>query len=210
MEITFEGQKIILDHRKAVFIKSNKTLVLADLHVGKAEHFRKNGLSLPSYGFVEDIKRFHQLIETYLPDRVLLLGDLYHSVVNEEFAFWDKELDQYKTIEFILVLGNHDSAAQKNNPFMDRFNVCYELEENGFYYTHEPRNREGMVNWCGHMHPGVVLKGAGKQRLKMPCFSFSVNQVILPAFSEMCGLGIISPQPQDNIYVCSPNEVIKV
>jgi len=40
----------------------------------------------------------------------------------------------------------------------------------------------------GHIHPGVFIKGRGKQRIKLPCFQVTENQLILPAFSLFTGL----------------------
>ena len=40
----------------------------------------------------------------------------------------------------------------------------------------------------GHIHPGVVLKGKGKQRITLPCYKINERRLILPAFSLFTGL----------------------
>ena len=64
--------------------------------------------------------------------------------------------------------------------------------------------------FCGHVHPGVKLKGAGLQQLKMPCFYQSRNQLILPAFGAFTGLHILTPKEGDCVYITSGKEVMEI
>ena len=64
--------------------------------------------------------------------------------------------------------------------------------------------------FCGHLHPGVKLKGDGLQRLKLPCFYHTKNQLILPAFGAFTGLHILHPKEEDLIYVTTGKEVIEI
>ena len=41
--------------------------------------------------------------------------------------------------------------------------------------------------FCGHIHPGVVISGMGKQSLRFPCFYFTRRHCVLPAFSKFTG-----------------------
>ena len=43
------GQTFIFDFRKLVYWEEKSSLILSDVHIGKITHFRKNGISLPSF-----------------------------------------------------------------------------------------------------------------------------------------------------------------
>jgi len=76
--------------------------------------------------------------------------------------------------------------------------------------THHPEEREDLFTICGHIHPGIRLKGPGKQTLKLPCFHKKTHQLILPAFGEFTGSHTISPDKEDEIFVITSDEVILV
>ncbi|MBC7555780.1 MAG: phosphoesterase, partial [Chryseobacterium sp.] len=63
------------------------------------------------------------------------------------------------------------------------------LEIPPFTFIHEPEIQEDQFTISGHIHPGVIV-GNRKESLKLPCFSYSKNQLVLPAFSEFTGLDI--------------------
>ena len=58
-----------------------------------------------------------------------------------------------------------------------------------FQPIHEDTSKERKgYTMSGHLHPGVILKGKGRQALKLPCFVVGKHQLILPAFSIFTGL----------------------
>src|SRR3954469_23233953 len=95
-------------NEKALFRDSNKTLIIADLHLGKVQHFRKNGIYLPPQSALKDYERLKNLIRSFHPKRIILLGDLFHSAYNHEWRLFCDFVNAYRSIEFVLVLGNHD------------------------------------------------------------------------------------------------------
>src|SRR5688500_16494176 len=60
---------------------------------------------------------------------------------------------------------------------------------------HPDRNREATGNtqtesryiFSGHIHPGISIRGLAKQSLHFPCFYFTDNYCVLPAFSRFTG-----------------------
>ena len=48
LEIELEGEKIALLPERALYWPAQHTLIVADLHWGKAGHFRKNGIAIPA------------------------------------------------------------------------------------------------------------------------------------------------------------------
>ncbi len=209
MRVTIQDIEFILDHRKVLFDVEKKRLILADLHIGKSAHFRKSGHSLPSYGLDSDLKRFQEILEEYQPNEVLILGDLFHSDHNEEFLKWNHILKKHSKINFILVVGNHDRWSLNKNRDQ-KMELISELDEQGVLYTHEPIDKGNKINFCGHLHPGVLLLGEGRQRIKLSCFWLSKTQLILPAFSELTGLHIIKPTIEDRVFTTIDDKVIEL
>lgn len=107
-EISLEGEKWLLLPEKAVYWKKQSMLILTDLHLGKAGHFRKAGIPIPAGVHQADLACLQKLIADYQPRKVLMLGDLFHSELNSEWQQFRTFLAQHKTYEFILVKGNHD------------------------------------------------------------------------------------------------------
>ena len=80
------GAQLILHPYKAVFYPEASALIISDAHLGKADHFRKSGIAVPQEVNITNLNRLKVLIETYLPSRVIFLGDLFHSSLN---AAWE-------------------------------------------------------------------------------------------------------------------------
>ncbi len=68
--------------------------------------------------------------------------------------------------------------------------------------------QEDAFHIVGHLHPGVVLRGNGRQVLKLRCFFCQPRQMILPAFGEFTGKATLDPSPGDQIYVIAEDEVV--
>jgi metallophosphoesterase superfamily enzyme len=67
-----------------------------------------------------------------------------------------------------------------------------------------------MFTFSGHIHPGVVMNGIGKQSLRFPCFYFTKNYAVLPAFSHFTGLYKINPKKNDKVFALIENAVVKI
>ncbi|MDX1667527.1 MAG: hypothetical protein R3350_09870, partial [Saprospiraceae bacterium] len=79
-----------------------------------------------------------------------------------------------------------------------------------FLFSHHPQEgvETGWYNLAGHVHPSVFLRGAGRQRLKLPCFYFGEDKGILPAFGYFTGSAVLHPGKKDRIYVIANDSVI--
>ena len=64
--------------------------------------------------------------------------------------------------------------------------------------------------FSGHIHPGVTLRGGGKQSLSFACFYFGETYAVLPAFSRFTGLYNLRPQMSDKVFAIVKDEVIKI
>lgn len=203
-------QHLWLHPLKAIYWQETETLLLADLHLGKAVHFRKAGIAAPDA--VEDTNFDHliSLLLSFEPKRVLLLGDLFHSNYNMVWEEWEDLLAQFSHVSFELVPGNHDILHPERYQKSRMVIKSTELDEGPFLFTHEPMEDipEGVYNLCGHIHPGVRLHGNGRQSLRLPCFFFGERRGILPAFGSFTGLAMLSVSRGDQVFGIADGEVI--
>ncbi len=210
MEIELMSETAWLLPEKALWLKSRKTLLMADLHFGKINHFRKSGIPVPARANDKNTETLISVLHLAKPDRVIFLGDLFHSHYNEEWEVLGQIRKHFVQCSFELVLGNHDilSAVQYERHTMK----CYvnELREGDLILTHEPMTEvpPGLYNLSGHLHPGVQLRGTGKQSVTLPCFYFGKNQGILPAFGSFTGIARIVPKKEDRVFVIAEDKII--
>ena len=209
---TIQGQTFILHPFKGIFWEEEQCMLIADLHLGKAAHFRKAGIPVPPGVSDANWDRLISLLFDFKPGRVLFLGDLFHSVYNQSCEDFEQIIHQFSQISFELVKGNHDILQDR---FYESANL--KVYENSyrlgpFLFTHHPLDEvpSGQYNLAGHIHPSVRLMGQARQTLRLPCFYFGANKGILPAFGAFTGMATIRPKKGDEIYVIAQDEVLRV
>ncbi len=209
---SFLNQNFRLHPCGGMYWQEKKTLLIADLHLGKAAHFRKEGIPVPRHAGDVNWDKLITLLLDFSPERVLILGDLFHSVYNAKWEEWTDFTRQFSHIDFVLVLGNHDILSAEK--YMQAgLTVHKKLSEAPFYFTHEPEEEKTPVdlyNLCGHIHPCVFLRGAGKERMRLPCFYFGEKGGILPAFGDFTGMFPVRVSQRDTVFVLTDDCVIEV
>lgn len=205
------GEKLTLLGDKAIFWERKKMLIVADLHIGKTAHFRNNGIPVPQKVSRKNWENLHRIFDNTRPERVIFLGDLFHSVQNKECETFKSWMSQYSDITFDLVVGNHDILPHHfYNGLMQ--NVSEQLISSPFVFTHQPL--EAVIgdyyNLSGHIHPAVRLKGAAKQALRVPCYFFGEKAGILPAFGAFTGLAIVPVTKKDKVFMVIDKKVIGI
>lgn len=209
IEVTLAQEIFFLLHQKALFRPSRKQLILSDLHLGKAAHFRKQGVPLPAYSHLNDLEKLAYLIRAWKPESVLLLGDLFHSDYNREWLWFKGLLKEHAEVEFILVMGNHDILPE--NAYAEaNLQRCDKIEEEELVFTHEPLPDSHKLNICGHLHPGLEIRGQARQSFRLPCFYSGENQLILPAFGELTGLYLLDKKESSDYYLITRDTIVKV
>lgn len=183
---------LLLDANRTIWIPEHQTLVIADLHAGKVQHFRKHGIPLPPQAAEDNLTALINSLKKRHPKRVVFLGDLFHSSLNSEFQSFIDRLNDFRTtnaMEVILTKGNHDilpTDLYTNNRIgcVDRFELP------GILLTHEPiphPKNSNNVLVCGHLHPGVTIIGKGRNKIKLPCFGFCDRTLYMPSFGNLTG-----------------------
>lgn len=210
-EFELKGSLFKLLPQKALYWPSQDALVIADFHLGKASHFRKSGIPVPFSVFNKNVEGFIKLLQWHKPKLVIFLGDLFHSVHNREWQYFSDILTQFPNTDFTLIKGNHD--IMEDSVFSrSGMEVIDRLELENCLLTHEPveEDVDDKVNLCGHIHPGVVMRGKARQGVKLPCFYFNGKHFILPAFGEFTGTYKMKPETHHRIFVIAENQVISV
>jgi DNA ligase-associated metallophosphoesterase len=205
------GQNFHLLPEKAVFWEEEKTLILADVHLGKAGHFRKSGIAVPVEVHLQDLVTLEVIVNRWKPAKVLIIGDLFHSDWNAEWLFFTDWLEQFASVQWILVKGNHDILPATAYQLSILQIVPNKWEIYPFVFTHIPAETGNeWYNISGHIHPAVRLTGRGRQNLILPCYYFGSHNGILPAFGKFTGTATIQAQAGDAVFVISPGCVTRV
>lgn len=209
LPISIAGEDFLLLPQRAMYRPSLQQLILSDLHLGKASHFRKHGVAIPHQSHLKDLDKLNYLLHTWKPHSVILLGDLFHSSYNREWLWFKALLHEHKHIHFILVEGNHD-ILEKEDYIISNLTTTTHITDHALLFTHQPQVESGRINVCGHVHPGIRLTGIARQSLSFPCFYHKGTQFILPAFGELTGLYLIEPSAGESCYIIANNKVIEV
>ena len=212
---TLFGQQLWLTPMKAIYWEDQSALILSDLHFGKTGHFRKSGIGVPQEVFKQDLQRLFHLVQYYKPKEFIIVGDFFHSSYNLEsdwFARWRKD---HAELAITLVRGNHDILQATWYEEQD-IQVQQGIFTKGpFRFIHDPEElpeeeEDDTYTFSGHLHPGVLLSGSGKQSLRLPCFYFGKATAILPAFSGFSGLALVSPEPGAAVFAIAGQEIIPI
>lgn len=201
--------------QRCIYWEETKSMILSDVHFGKTGHFRKSGIAVPQELFKDDLQRFFSLITMYKPAQVLVVGDFFHSTANEELNLFLKWKNDFKDLSIKLIKGNHDILGDHwyHNAAIELIHGQYHLGP--FSFQHDPAEQltESLNDrfvFSGHLHPGIQIKGQGKQSLRFPCFYISKHQCILPAFSKFSGLAIVKPKKQDQVFAIVNEQLIQI
>lgn len=212
MQIKIKNNTFRLLPQKAIFWEEARTLLLSDLHIGKISHFRKEGIPIPRGGLHENFTRLDAVMEAHPVERVVFVGDLFHSTLNEEWNDFCRWRGKYGGTDMHIVMGNHDL-------FPPRFyaEICLTVHETEmaagpFTLAHHPKKTftgdEYVIS--GHIHPVIRLYGKANQRLRFPCFYFGARQALLPSFGYFTGGAHIQPQENDRVVAVVNDTLVEI
>jgi DNA ligase-associated metallophosphoesterase len=212
--LTIAGEQIYLLSERAVYWPGASTLVVADLHWGKAATFRSVGIPIPIGTTSDDLARLDSALQRTHARRMVVLGDLFHAKAGRIASHTLAELRRWRSLagnfEILLVRGNHDRHA--GDPPSDLHINCVNAPAYvpPFVFRHEPADSTGAFGLAGHVHPGLTLVGRGLQRETLPCFIIGKTAALIPAFGSFTGFGVVEPGPEDRAFVIAGDEVLEV
>ena len=114
ISINFAGEQLTLNQYRSIFGTKKNPLILSDLHLGKTAHFRKTALLLPNGVIEKDLENLQKKIEHYEPEKIIIVGDLFHAELNSEIEIFRKWFEDFNTIKWLLVKGNHDRFSKNS------------------------------------------------------------------------------------------------
>ena len=204
------SQILLLHPYKSLFWVEYKILFFADIHLGKAAHFRKYGIPIPEKIHMPDLERMEFLVRKYQPERIIFLGDLFHSDYNKSWANFRLFCMENINLKPELVVGNHDILDHSHYDFLTIHPE--KLKIGPFVLSHKPMELQelnGYYNLCGHIHPSIKIFGSAKQSFRVECFHFGKNHGILPAYGNFTGTSkIMDRSAKDNIFAVTNQKII--
>ncbi|WP_214072934.1 ligase-associated DNA damage response endonuclease PdeM [Mucilaginibacter sp. dw_454] len=211
---TLLNQNLLLLPQKAIFWKEEQALMAADVHLGKVGHFRKAGIAVPRDMEQDDLAVLSDLIHEHRPQKIIFLGDLFHSDMNADWDWFKLWRQQFPKLQVILIRGNHDIVHDDHYLELN-VELHHELTVGPFLMLHHPQTEEKLKElngyvFCGHIHPGVSLRGKGRQSMTLPCFAFGKAQAILPSFGRFTGRVAIRSLETDRIFAVLKDKVMPI
>lgn len=204
---SISGSKFLLSVDRCIYWEEQKTIILSDLHFGKTGHFRKAGIGIPQTVFKEDVQRFVSLLQTFKPTNVIVIGDMFHSHDNKEHELFLKWRKDFSQLHIQLIMGNHDVLHQNWYQAAGIEVIKDELQIGQFSFIHdinECEMKDDVYCFSGHIHPGISIGGQARQSVHLPCFYFSKQYAVLPAFGKFTGTYPIKPKRGENVFAVMP------
>lgn len=211
--IEVAGQPLMLLPEKVVFLPESETLLVADAHIGKAVSFRRLGVPVPSGTTDETLGVLTDLVRRLQVRRVIFLGDFLHSkrsLAPGTLARLQRWRELHSALELTLVRGNHDAHAGDPPAALDIQPFDEPLMHHGLALCHHPRPIEGAFVLGGHLHPCISVGGRGHDWHRLPCFWFSPQVGVLPAFGAFTGMHAVRASRGERIFAAADDRVFEL
>lgn len=215
MDLDLHGNNFRFHPSGALYWRETKSLVLADLHLGKESVFQQSGMAIPSGATNATLRVLRTIVDAWKPDRVMVLGDLLHAKIGLTSALEQEMvalLGDGICREWVLIPGNHDrggmSALRRCG-----WQIAEEvMEYQGVEMTHAPdlTRANSSLSIAGHLHPSVRIPLSPREKTLLRCFWLRASHLVLPAFGGWTGTKPITPGKGDRIFACVDEEVIEL
>ncbi len=209
--VTVAGESLVLLPDRALWWPRMSLLAIADLHLGKGDHFRRAGIALPRGGTAHDLDRLDGLLVQTRATRLLVLGDLLHAAVHD--AQWRDAWIAWRAgrqaLSVELVGGNHDRALTGRPGVAASLGIHlhgHALAFAPFLFVHDPAHGAQADGYRlgGHLHPVVRLPGVPR----LPAFLFGKTAGVLPAFTAFAGGWRVDRTSEMHLFACAPDAVV--
>lgn len=147
--------------------RDDKTLVIADLHLGWELSLAKKGIHIPSQ-MPKIREKILQLIDMTTPDTLIILGDVKHTIAKPKPSEW-QEIPEFfnvlknKVNNIQIIKGNHDGNLKPLLPQKLQLHPSTGLVigDVGLFHGHA-HPAERLLNCStlimGHIHPIVTFR----------------------------------------------------
>lgn len=203
--LILDNQTLSLLPQRAIFWQEEQTLIVADVHLGKAQTFQRAGIAVPAQSFQHDLARLTELMAKTGAERLLVLGDFVHhrsgltTDVMREIQTWCEDIQK----EIIVVVGNHDKPNCEQLAKLP-LTLCEPIWQCGpFIFTHDDFPEAQLFRFLGHIHPVVNLP-----HMRLPAFVLYRDYCVLPAFSYFTGGAPVKRERAQVFVVLDEAEIV--
>ena len=210
LEIVAAGQTMCLLPQRALYLPAHETLLVADVHLGKAASFRALGVPVPESTTAATLARLDRILAGQPARQLFVLGDLLHDAaglgasVIDALTAWRH---RHGSLDVVLVRGNHDRKAGDLPARCGIRVVDDSARLADLHLCHEPDSgARDRFTLAGHVHPAFRLRGR-HGAVRLPCFWFRSGGAVLPAFGEFTGSSTVLPAPGDRLYLTDSETV---
>ena len=157
-----------------------RVLVVGDLHIGWEVTLARQGIHVPSQTS-KMLVRLEAAIAKENPTRLVMLGDVKHSVTGAELEEWhdvpdffERLLAKVSVVE--IIVGNHDGNLEPLTPSRVQLLPPSGIalwHEYGLLHGHAWPNPELLgceTLILGHLHPAITLRDAAGYRITKPAW----------------------------------------
>jgi putative SbcD/Mre11-related phosphoesterase len=177
-------------------IKLDKTLILADFHIGYEEALNKQGVLIPRFQYSDIIAMLESTLGAERFDTIVINGDLKHEFGTISKTEWKQTLDLLDLLsehcdKIVLIKGNHDTilepiARKRNLEIVDDFVVGDIYICHGHKIPDSTAFKKSKIIIIGHEHPAITLRTDVRAE-KYKCFLVGKYKdkklVVMPSFN---------------------------
>ncbi len=174
--------------------QKTRTMVIADLHIGWEIALSQKGIHVPTQT-PKLLRKLTNLISMYKPEKLLILGDVKHTVATAEIGEWHDIPDFFDELkrrmqEIYIIRGNHDGNLEpllpENIKLLPATGTT--IGEVGLFHGHQwpsPNLLKCKTLIMGHVHPVVAFRDPAGFRItkqvwvKTNCNGVQLTQVLL-------------------------------
>lgn len=160
--------KLLMPHPAAIVgTPENQTLVIADLHIGWEMALSEKGIHIPTQTS-RMLKQLIKLIKQCKPEKLLVLGDVKHTVAKAELGEWQDIPEFFGELkshvkEIMIIRGNHDGNIEpllpENIKLLPATGTT--IGNVGLFHGHRwpsPTLLKCKTLLMGHIHPTLAFR----------------------------------------------------
>lgn len=194
-------------------LPAHATVLVADVHLGKARTFRRLGLPVPDGTTQDTLQRLAALVADTRARRIVVLGDLLHSRHAQGSPAMAALADfraAHPSLAMTLVRGNHDDHAGDPPVSLGIEVVDEPFALGGLALCHDPHLDAARPRVGGHVHPAIRVRGRGFDAVRLPCFHLEASSLTLPAFGAFTGTHAVRPAEGDRVWALVDDRVVEI
>ena len=138
-----------------LFVRSEKLLIINDLHIGYEEALQQRGVLVPRFQMKEIIRMLQEMIEKVHPVRILLNGDVKHEFGKVLRREWREVIEVIDFLRGVQIVTDY------------RFNETLIVHGDEVVGSERLDGVKRII--IGHEHPAITISDKGK-REKYKCF----------------------------------------